>query len=75
IEATYVVEALDTVVVPAGTFPALRIVRRTALLGTKEQFLDRTLVLWYAPSIGYDVRQIQDSTTFELLDWTRGTAP
>jgi hypothetical protein len=74
IQATYVVEGMDTVVVPAGTFPALRIVRRTALIETGEQFLDRTMVLWYAPSIGYDVRQIQDSTTFELLDWTRGPA-
>ncbi len=74
IEAAYLVEGLDTVVVPAGTFQALRIVRRATLKATGEQFLDRTTLRWYAPSIGLEVRRIVDDTAFELLDWSAGPA-
>jgi len=70
IEAAYLVEGLDTVVVPAGTFQALRIVRRATLKADGEQFLDRTTFRWYAPSIGLEVRRVVDDTAFELIEWS-----
>lgn len=71
LEVAYVVEALDTLVVPAGTFSALRIVRTSRLIVDGETYLDRTIVQWYAPEIGLDVRQLIDGTMFELAEFTR----
>lgn len=70
IEAAYLVEGLDTVVVPAGTFQALRIVRRATLKTDGDLFLDRTTFRWYAPSIGLEVRRVVDDTAFELVEWS-----
>ena len=70
IEAAYLVEGLDTVVVPAGTFQALRIVRRATLKADGEPFLDRTTFRWYAPSIGLEVRRVVDDTAYELVEWS-----
>ncbi|HEX5050475.1 MAG TPA: hypothetical protein VFZ65_01765 [Planctomycetota bacterium] len=66
-QATYLVEALDTVTVPAGTFEALRIVRTLRLQSPDERFLTRTQIIWYAPSIGTEVRQVIADTAVELV--------
>lgn len=61
----YVVEDLDTVTVPAGTFPALRIVR-SARRTDSDKFLPRWQVTWYAPDAGTEVRQQNGDTLVEL---------
>jgi hypothetical protein len=71
LEVAYVVEALETVVVPAGTFQALRIARTAKLLVEGERYLDRTSLSWFAPEVGFDVRQLIDGTAFELLEFVR----
>lgn len=70
-EASYVVEALDTVTVPAGTFEALRIVRRVRYVGAGEQYLTRAQIVWYAPSVGSEVRQLIDDTLVELVSFEK----
>lgn len=72
IDVSYHVEDLDTVQVPAGTFQALRIVRTARLMSAPGQFFDRTIVVWYAPDIGLEVRQIINDAAVELTEWTRG---
>lgn len=71
--ASYEVEALDRVVVPAGTFDALRI-RRTLRLGLPDSagtFLTRTQMTWYAPEPGLEVRQLLGDTMVELVAFER----
>lgn len=60
----------EPVTVPAGTFDALRIWRRTrpALEGT---FLDQHELVWYAPAVGYVVRRLGDNTLTELEEYQR----
>lgn len=65
--ASSVVEDLDTVTVPAGTFTALRIVRRVQRLD-EPQTPVHTQVLWFAPEIGMEVRQILADQAVELVE-------
>jgi hypothetical protein len=69
--ASYTVEALESVTVPAGTFEALRIVRTAHRLDAPAEFRARTQILWYAPSIGYEVRQLVGELV-ELTEHARG---
>lgn len=71
IETAYEVEDFDTVSTPAGTFPALRILRTSRLQAEGAQFLDRVSVIWYSPDLGVEVRQTHGETAVELLEWTR----
>lgn len=70
--ATYLVEGLDTVTVAGGTFEALRIVRTLHRLDAPEQFRTRTQVTWYAPAIGFEVRQLAGEVV-ELTGHTHGS--
>lgn len=70
-EVAYEVEGLDTIVVPAGTFQALRIARRKSPVVPGEQYLFMTSFAWFAPDVGLDVREVVDGNTFELLEFTR----
>lgn len=66
---TYVVEAVDTITVPAGTYQALRILRTLHLdLDGPDKFLDHTHVIWYAPEIGQEVRQVINDSLIELVE-------
>lgn len=67
LRADYLVEDLDTVTVPAGTFQALRITRHLALVGVDEA-LTRWQVSWYAPAAGIEVRQLYGDTLVELAE-------
>ncbi|MFY9344659.1 MAG: hypothetical protein WAT39_19355 [Planctomycetota bacterium] len=67
-QADYVVEDLDTVTVPAGTFEALRIVRTLRLVGQPGTWLTRTQVAWYAPAAGCEVRQLAGDALVELVE-------
>jgi hypothetical protein len=68
--ATYVCDLLEEVQVPAGSFLALRIWRRTrpASPGT---FVERTTLLWYAPAAGCFVRRLDDGLLTELCEFQR----
>ena len=66
----YRCDAWETVTVPAGTFEALRIWRRVRP-ATEGTFLDQHEIIWYAPSIGYFVRRLQDNTLTELEEYHR----
>jgi hypothetical protein len=66
-QANYMVEGLDTITVPAGTFEALRIVRRVRLLGRDDEYLTRSQVTWYAPALGTEVRQLVGDALVELV--------
>jgi hypothetical protein len=70
----YTVEALDRVRVPAGEFDALRIVRSARLLVPGEDYLTRTQVVWYAPAIGVEVRQLLGESMVELVAHERPPA-
>lgn len=73
IEVAYTVEDVDTITVPGGTFEALRILRTSRLvLEGPDKFFDRDSVIWYAPSIGLEVRQFLDENRVELLEWQAG---
>ena len=75
LQASYHVEALDTITVPAGTYEALRIMRRVKLVGTPDDYLTRAQMLWYAPAIGSEVRQLVGETLVELVEFTAGQQP
>jgi len=71
--ASYHVEGLDRIEVPAGTFEALRIAR-TLRLGLPEaqgKFLTRTQMIWYAPDPGIEVRQLLGDTLVELVEFSK----
>ena len=70
LRADYVVEDLDTVTVPAGTFQALRITRSARRLDS-DQFLPRWQVSWYAPELGTEVRFQNGDTLVELAEHAR----
>ena len=61
---------LDSAAV-AGTFEALRIVRRAQLVD-KPDYLTSAQVFWYAPALGADVRQLVGETLVELVSSQRG---
>jgi hypothetical protein len=67
--ADYEVEDLDRVTVRAGTFDALRIVRTLRLPAAGDRVMTRTQLIWYAPSIGTEVRQVLGDTEVELVAW------
>lgn len=71
--ASYVVEGEDQITVPAGSFRCLR-VRRTAQRAgeDRDQYYEGTMLLWYAPEIGIEARQIIGGLAIDLLEWTRG---
>lgn len=71
VRADYVVEGLDVIAVPAGTFEALRIVRTARRVETGKDWLPRTQISWYAPAIGHEVRQLVGETMLELVETTR----
>jgi hypothetical protein len=70
--ADYLVEGVDTVIVPAGEFRALRIVRRLRLTGVDGDWMTRTQITWYAPDPGIEVRHLNDDSLIELIEWQRG---
>jgi hypothetical protein len=67
---SYCVEDLDTITVPAGTFPALRILRTVHLELDGQRYVDHSTVIWYAPEIGQEVRQIISDACVELVERT-----
>ncbi|MBX3464692.1 MAG: hypothetical protein KF830_16100 [Planctomycetes bacterium] len=67
----YEVEATDRVRTPAGTFDALRILRTARLVGAEDRVLWRTQVIWYAPSLGTEVRQVLADTRIDLVAFSR----
>jgi hypothetical protein len=68
IEAEYLVEALDRIETAAGSFPALRIVRRSRR-SDGDSYLERVAFTWYSPEVGHEVRQVFGDTSVELVDW------
>lgn len=70
-EVTYVVEDLDSVTTPAGTFQALRLARTVHFVTDTGRYLDRTRLLWYAPAIGMEVRRLSEGVMTELVERTR----
>lgn len=67
---TYVVEAQDDITVAAGTFRALRILRRAAV-AAEGRYLERAVISWYAPAAGVEVRRIDDGILTELAELHR----
>lgn len=63
--AEYHCDALETVTVPAGSFEALRIWRRSRPL-LEGDWLDRCDLFWYAPTIGQVVRRLEATVLTEL---------
>ncbi|GAB4152866.1 MAG: hypothetical protein Fur0037_21690 [Planctomycetota bacterium] len=73
----YAVEAVDEISVPAGTFRCLRIVR-TSERATEDgaDWFQGTMVIWYAPDIGIEVRQVIGGLSIDLIEWqASGGAP
>jgi hypothetical protein len=70
--ANYRVEAFDRIEVPAGTFEALRIVRTLRLLES-DRVMTRTQIVWYAPAVGAEVRQLVSDTMVDLESFERGS--
>ena len=67
--ASYEVEALDCVTVAAGIYDTLRIRRTLRLVGTGDQYLTRTQMIWFAPDPGIEVRQLLGDTMIELAEY------
>ncbi|MFO1051926.1 MAG: hypothetical protein U1F36_06905 [Planctomycetota bacterium] len=65
IRSEYQCDARETITVPAGEFETLRIWRRSRPLADG-QWLDRTDVYWYAPSVGQVVRRLDATVLTEL---------
>jgi hypothetical protein len=74
LQVGYEVEDLDTITVAAGTFSALRIVRTSRLMLEGSRFLDRSMIVWYAPEIGLEVRQVIGESFVDLVEWKSGAA-
>jgi len=72
--ASYEVEDMDRIKVPAGSYDALRIRRTLRLADGGDGVLTRAQLIWYAPEAGLEVRQLLDDTLVELVDYTRGHA-
>lgn len=69
--ASYEVEDLDRVEVPAGAFDALRVRRTLRLADGGDRFLTRTQLIWFAPEPGIEVRQLLGDTMIELSASTK----
>ena len=69
IVATYQIDALETVKVPAGEFECLRIWRRAK--PTSGNFYRETTLYWYAPKVGFWVRKLEGRLETELVDYER----
>lgn len=69
-EVGYLVEGIDTIQVPAGTFRCLRI-RRTSRRATEDgaDYYEGTMILWYAPELGIEARQVISGLSIDLLEW------
>lgn len=72
--ADYYCDAMETVRVPAGTFQALRIWRRTRV-AMRGDFVERVTLTWYAPEVGYIVRRLDDGILLELQEVHRQQPP
>jgi hypothetical protein len=68
--ATYVVEGSEEVTVPAGTFRALRILRRSNV-AAEGTYVERAALTWYAPAAGVEVRRLEDGVLTELAELHR----
>ena len=66
----YECDAIEEIRVPAGTFRALRIWRRSspALEG---EFIDRVSIAWYAPEVGYLVQRVDEGIKTQLEGFHR----
>jgi hypothetical protein len=71
IEVAYEVEGIDAIRTAGGNFQALRILRtsRPKVEEKDAAFLDRTMLTWYCPDVGLEVRQVLAETAVELLEW------
>jgi len=68
--ASYEVEAMDRVQVPAGGYDALRIRRKLRLVEGGDAVLTRAQMIWYAPEAGLEVRQLIGDTLVELVEYS-----
>lgn len=68
--ASYLCDAEEQVQVPAGTFRALRIWRRSRL-AAKGDFEERVAIDWYAPEIGAVVRSLENGIETVLVEARR----
>lgn len=72
--ASYEVEDMDRIEVPAGSYDALRIRRTLRFADGGDDVLTRAQMIWYAPAPGLEVRQLIGDTLVELVNHTRSTA-
>lgn len=72
--ASYEVEDMDRIEVPAGSYDALRIRRTLRLAEGGERVLTRAELNWYAPEPGLEVRQLIGDTMVELVGYTGSPA-
>jgi len=70
LDVAYRVEAQERIEVPGGSFEALRIARVATLRAGEDVYLERTSYCWYAPAVGFEVRQVVDGTALDLMEWT-----
>jgi len=70
--ASYEVEEMDRVTVPAGTFDALRIRRSLRMADAPEEQPTTAQMIWYAPDAGLEVRQLLGDSMVELVEFERG---
>jgi hypothetical protein len=68
LRADYVVEDLDTITVPAGTFPALRILRTLRIATAEARYLTQAKLTWYSPDLGIEIRQLDGDSLVELVE-------
>lgn len=65
IVAHYECDALETLTTPAGELECLRVWRRTQP-ATDGRFFEKNDLMWYAPSIGFFARKLEDGMLTEL---------
>ncbi len=68
--AAYEADALETVVVPAGTFETIRIWRR-ARPAIEGDYVEDWEVAWYAPDVGYFVKRLERGVMTVLEEYAR----
>lgn len=69
--AKYECDRIEDIVTPAGRFETFRIWRRARPAIEGRKFLEQTMLLWYAPSVGTFVRRFEDGVVTELESWQR----
>lgn len=71
-EVSYLVEGIDTIEVPAGRFRCLRL-RRTSARATEDgaDYYMGTMVIWYSPELGLEVRQVISGLAIDLIEWAK----